>query len=524
MLIMAPDIQPMFLPEVWPVSAIEHYNPAHSTTLGDAWRLVRDALIPNAPLSLPSTMGMANLFRAIQSGQSAELAVGRLIVFKCPRHRPPGKQLLNPVFMMWGFDSNASARSDQYVRDILAGHDFSDDNPSLLDPNPADPWKCHETGGLLEQLLASGRDVCMLIPDDATRELQSTALLMLSALNTVFAQSEHGVAIPVIGFSAGGMISRWALLHLEDSRKAGRNLYPDIGQISAYLSYDTPHYGANVPLSIQMFLNFLADKLPAVYLLSQEAMTALRSINSPAACQLAWYHYGGVNPWGAHDVGPHPLRQLLLEELADRWPEGIPRYAYANGPANWHLFEGAMPGKPMIQVGDEYRLPLTPHFIPPIFNKGDGLQFNTLPDPNSGKGIDVFTVGKPSLRLYWGWVNRAEPIDSAPGSRTGFYDMTVKALNYVLEKRLLNVVPSITDILSYHMTLPLPNPPQSCFVPTVSALHLSTSVWYDCVHNLVGRDHMQPPFQRWQCAPDGVHERHVQVTDASARFVLSCIS
>jgi hypothetical protein len=413
------------------------------------------------------------------------------------------KQLLNPVFMMWGFDSEAAKRDETYVREILAGHEIRDKDDPIWDIRPHDPWMCTQTNGLLELLLDKGRDVCMLIPDDATRELQSNALLMLKALDTVFAESPVGTQVPVIGFSAGGMIARWALLHLEDLEVVDRRrgLYPHMGRISSYVSYDTPHYGANVPPSIQMLMNYLADTHPLIFLLSGDAMDALRAINSPAACQLAWYHYGGVNPWGKHDVGPHPLRLVLAAELGGRWPVGIPRYAYANGPANWHLFGGAMPNTSMIQFGDTS-----------LFD------MRTLPDPNTGSGNDAFTIGPSWARLYWGWINRAEPLDSAPGSRTGFYNQVINGLNFIGRSG------KIDGFLAKIITLAMPVPKPSCFVPTVSALHLSTSVWYDCVHNLVGRDHMHPPFERWQCAPDGVHERHVQITDASAIFVLSCLS
>jgi hypothetical protein len=368
---------------------------------------------------------------------------------------------------------------------------------------------CQETNGLLELLMANGRDVCMLIPQDATQHLQTTALLMLAALEKVFAESLEGTPVPVVGFSAGGIISRWALLHLEDQPEKCKRLYPHIGKISAYLSYDTPHYGANVPLSIQMFLNHLSSnwKWKDLFNKKKTAVDALKTINSPAACQLAWYHYGGTNPWGKHDVGPHSLRLELAGEIRDRWPQGIPRYAYANGPANWHLFGSALPDMPMIRFSTK---------INP--DSGDMMDFKTLPDPNKPGGNDVFTMGPSGLRDFWGWVNRAEPLDSAPGSKTGFYYMVIDAINGLSDGGIGDF------ILNQFVRYPLPDPPPSCFVPTVSALHLSTSVWYDCVHNLVGRDHMKPPFERWQCAPDGVHERHVQITDASAQFVLSCIS
>ncbi len=56
----------------------------------------------------------------------------------------------------------------------------------------------------------------------------------------------------IIGLSLGGVVTRYALSTLEKHHK---------NNIETYISFDSPHYGANLPISMQMAMKFIKDSL-----------------------------------------------------------------------------------------------------------------------------------------------------------------------------------------------------------------------------------------------------------------------
>lgn len=465
-------------------------NPVHVTPPEDA----KSYLLQRAPVDSTEAVRTMSVPERMRYKFPVPGGGGRLFVFS---HRPPGR-LLNPVLMMWGFDTGAGKRSQEYVETMLAG---------LIPPDPynaipeQEPWLAERTGGLLNLLLKRGYDVCVLLPDNATNLLQNSSMLLLSALEYVLDCSPSNTRVPVVGFSAGGIIARWALRYLQEHPDYFK--YP-INAVSAYVSFDTPHRGANVPLSIQYFLGYLAQKINAVADLLEpgaapmDGIEGLVAIRSPAARQLACYHYGNAAPEGKQHPGPHPLRTQLLAELGDYWPAGIPRHAYANGCPDGVPFDTAMPGDVILAYMGQ-----------------DGMSFRAM--PKNWEGCDVFTIGPPWPRTTYNWVEPgAQPLDSAAGSRTSFYHQVVNGLNFLgYNDWLPAVVRAVITTLSA-----LPHPAPSCFVPTTSALNLSDDVWG------VAPDTPNPPhvpFDSWHSAPRGHHERHVQITDAAAEYVASCL-
>jgi len=349
-------------------------------------------------------------------------------------------------------------------------------------------------------LLARGHQVCVLLPSDGCTYLQNSAFLMLSALDYMVQHSPPGVRIPVMGFSAGGIIARWALLHHQYHSQDYR-MPP--GTVNAYLSFDTPHRGANVPLSLQCFVNMLAGGISFVsqmltlgWLDASKSVAQIVAMRSPAARQLALYHLGESAPNGKHAARCDPLRTELLGQMGEGWAHGIPKHAYANGPGNGIPFERAMPRETILG-----------------FAGSNGLAFHAM--PCNGEGGDVFTIGPSWARGFWYWVEPGgQPLDSAPGSRTSFFQSGVDFLDLLYVQSVLPE--SVTNFLGDLKIVPAP----SCFVPTTSALNQTDDVWYGAPQSPTSPP---VPFDSFACAPDGTHERHVQVTDAATRYVLGCI-
>jgi pimeloyl-ACP methyl ester carboxylesterase len=130
------------------------------------------------------------------------------------------------------------------------------------------------------------------------------------------------------GFSMGGLVTRYALAKLESEGIDHRT--------GTYLSFDSPHRGAWIPIALQGLAHFL------------KATPALSNqINSPAARQLLWRHIetAGGTP------GQDRLRTEFLDalEAVGNWPRRPRLLGVANGTGNGGG-NGVKPGVDAIKV------------------------------------------------------------------------------------------------------------------------------------------------------------------------------
>jgi hypothetical protein len=424
------------------------------------------------------------------------------------RELPP---LRRPLFIMWGFDPDSTGYSVQKIANLINGQD-----PEFYNQNKRFP--------LLDGLTQKGYDVCVLIPGDTTDYLQRNAGLLISAMEVVHARDPARSKIPLIGFSAGGVMARMALLLIQRYHNL-IHLPSDICPI--YVSFDSPHRGANVPLSLQCALHFLVHALPVTAALAAAAVSpvglgpaaataALSSppaaellrryghIMSPAARQLATFHVGLNAQRHRFDAKQDTLRDQLVAEIGDQWPEGVTRCAYANGCPDGVPFLD--PGSAILSLGGPA-----------------GINFNALPK-NWEEG-DVFTVGAHGARDIWYYVNKGgQPLDSAPGSISGFHKAIVSAIRGALEDNSLvssNIYGALLRTLG---DIAWPTARASCFVPTTSALNMtvtSPNGTYDVWNTAPIQAGAFVPFDHWAAAPLGCSEPHVAVSEGAAEWVLS---
>src|SRR5207247_1024492 len=99
--------------------------------------------------------------------------------------------------------------------------------------------------GFLGKLLASGHDLVMLGYDDGTTYIQRNGFVMVACIEKIKSIVGNTPLI-VGGASMGGIVARYALCYME---KTGLN-----HQAKMYLSFDSPHRGAHVPLGDQFFI------------------------------------------------------------------------------------------------------------------------------------------------------------------------------------------------------------------------------------------------------------------------------
>ena len=164
-----------------------------------------------------------------------------------------------------------------------------------------------------------------------------TLITLIKALNKILALNKAAgltVGRPVIvGPSMGGLISRYALNSMETDYNLSLPFGGDptlIHDCRLWISFDSPHLGANIALGDQAFLNFYGTTVN-----NEGAYHSLdRKLRSPAARQLLIRHESQL---GA-GAGSDPMRVVFVKHLQDMiahknvYPSGYP--ALGNIPAH----------------------------------------------------------------------------------------------------------------------------------------------------------------------------------------------
>ena len=154
----------------------------------------------------------------------------------------------------------------------------------------------------ITELTNRGHDFILVGYNDRTASILANAEVVKSCIWRAISERRGDIPLAVGGFSMGGLVTRYALAKLE---------FDGIDhQTSTYISYDSPHRGAWIPISLQSLAHYLKDQ--------DSSLSDM--INSPAARQLLWRHIENLGDEPAED----PLRADFLGKLRDVgwWPAG----------------------------------------------------------------------------------------------------------------------------------------------------------------------------------------------------------
>ncbi|MFD4599151.1 esterase/lipase family protein [Streptomyces sp. NPDC058464] len=167
-------------------------------------------------------------------------------------------------------------------------------------------WNGMENGPFpfVSELRRRGRTLILVGFAERSASILRNARTMTAAITRTVAEQLGGARLLVGGFGTGGLVARYALALMETQRLDHRT--------GVYLSFDSPHRGAWLPIGLQAFAHHLAPYDD----------TYLRQISSPAARQLLWRHLDGIDGTPAES----PLRTEFRRRLNDvgDWPR-IPR-------------------------------------------------------------------------------------------------------------------------------------------------------------------------------------------------------
>jgi len=355
----------------------------------------------------------------------------------------PGRtQLANPAVVVEGFDLDNSMNWDELY--------------ALLNQE-----------NLIEDLRADGYDAVVLNFADATEYLQRNALVLVELLQEIRATLGPEKTLALAGASMGGLVSRYALAYLES------HALPD--PVRTFISLDTPHLGADIPLGIQYWVKFFSGQsADAAYLLSR--------LDRPAARQMLVYHYS--DPPGA---APDPLRATFTADLAaiGDWPSQPRLVAIANGSDNG-TGQGFAPGAQIIRWSYS-------NLLVDILGNVWAVPNLTSTKIFDGRIRILFSSTAQSIT-----VNSTQPFDSAPGgSRATMAEMDAVPAPY-------------GDIVALY--------PSHCFIPTVSALAYATS---DLFHDISADPDpvSHTPFDAIYA--QATNQEHVAITPQNAAWIKS---
>lgn len=155
--------------------------------------------------------------------------------------------------------------------------------------------------GLFDQLRARGFDVVLIGFDERHTFIQHNAEVAVAAIRRAIAERLGSEPLTVGGVSMGGIVTRYALARMEHDGIDH--------QTATYLSWDSPHNGAWIPLILQQIAYFFEALSPA-----EPSQAAL--IRSPAAQQLLWAWVPDAK-FSGEVATASELRKDFVRELAD---------------------------------------------------------------------------------------------------------------------------------------------------------------------------------------------------------------
>jgi hypothetical protein len=322
---------------------------------------------------------------------------------------------------------------------------------------------------LVEDVRAEGYDVVVMNFTDATDYIQKNSYAVVELLNQLQVVLAPQVKFPLIGASMGGLCARFALTYMET------NAIPH--RVPTYISFDTPHNGANIPLGIQYWLDFFASE-------SAEAADLLAKLDRPAARQMLAYHH--TTPPGTTGESDS-LRAAFDAELGGLgdFPSTTRNVAMANGSSTM-ADQGFNPGDQIILW--EYDSFLV------------DVRGNVWAVPDGGTTqilqaeLDVILLPADVLNVT---VSGTSPYDNAPGGwRSSMAQMD-------------STVAPFGDIIALHG--------DHSFIPTISALDLATS---DLFFDIAGEADIlaMTPFDAVYFPAN--NQPHVDITPENKAWIL----
>lgn len=231
----------------------------------------------------------------------------------------PDHLMRKPFIFVEGFDPIVEA-NDKYVINDPSGAVLGygsvrwdvlmTGRRESFDVNPAEPGVPHNSQfelfpSLIAGLRSRGYDIIYVDFADAGTYVQANSEFLIDVIEEVNAEKNGDEKIVLMGASMGGIIGRYALAKMEKEGKTHC--------VGLFGTVDSPHNGANIPLSLQAFSWFFHKTGT-----SANSQKAWKALDSPAARQMLLQHLGEEVQAGKVDilnVGHSHVEPLDFSEL-----------------------------------------------------------------------------------------------------------------------------------------------------------------------------------------------------------------
>lgn len=332
------------------------------------------------------------------------------------------------------------------------------------------------------QYTTDGKDI-----DGGADYIQRNAMVLIELINLINNQKVGSQELVVIGPSMGGLIARYGLSYMEQNSL--------VHETRLYISFDSPHLGANIPIGFQYLINYFAKDQG-----NAEAQLIVDNVlNSAAAKEMLIDHYSGhlmsgsdfeQDPTLLLPVGAPNFRDAFQTELDNLgFPQNVRNVSMINGSGQGMTtgLPGAQIVDTNIDLGSGLDVDIALHFTPEagaVNNVTDFTgYFNGIP-------LTSFSADAESFNYTGGLDSSPGGTSSMSGSLEGVDNPIIIALFDALEQ----------DDYS--------------FIPTISALAIdSESDWYATSN--IGNS----PFINTYMPTE--NEAHVTLTEGNANFALN---
>ena len=311
----------------------------------------------------------------------------------------------------------------------------------------------------------------------------------------------------IIGPSMGGLVARYGLNYMES-----------IGldhETRLYISFDTPHAGANVPIGFQHMFNYLAYGLDTwAGDFSVESLRPLVDgmLKSPAGRQMLWDHFEPHLVDGGPEFNnnsalpqPHPFFDIFYNAI-----DTVNSSEFPQNTRNVSIINGSSPGAPFYDLNGNAVSPgqqVLDAFMPGVAEGTDAyLDAWFTPYATQTATVSQIFVDAPwfcfcditSLAVAQSH-GHTDGIDTAPG---GLFDISELAATYATTDPVVDSF--ISQLQTSYFT----------FIPSISSMDYFTNNWYDQMTNPDNT-----PFDAWSMPTQ--NEGHVQLTPQNVEFALN---
>lgn len=271
----------------------------------------------------------------------------------------------------------------------------------------------------ISQLSNFGYDFYIVDWQNSRIDMKTNAMSIVNLLDALKAEVQNDNEFVIIGESMGGVVARYALTYMESALYTDPNNWPNANRrermhnCRLLITWDSPHQGANLPLSIQHMYDAilkLADQ--SIFGVPISTRFLFKNFNlfldSKAAKQLLLYHIDTKSGLGLYkNYSEHSDRITFVNDLASlgNYPQFCKKMAVSNGALNGEMqtqffsFNDRVANDKLLNFETELFAKILWFVKVPLM--GANLELRT--NPNGQGQVFQFNAGTWGIRLKFYW-------------------------------------------------------------------------------------------------------------------------